>query len=63
MAASSMTETAKEPSERKPEWAEPRLKVVGSVGEILQDTGKGKCSIAGGDPGEGRKQSGGGDCG
>ena len=45
------TEAGKRP------WKRPELKYVGTVGEVLQ-TGGGKLSITGGDPGEGRKPQG-----
>jgi hypothetical protein len=51
--------TLEDSSLSKPRWEEPRLRGVGTVGEVLQDTGKGKLSITGGDPGESRKPSGG----
>jgi hypothetical protein len=43
--------------DRRP-WEPPALKTVGTIGEVLQQGG-GKLSIVAGDPGEGRKQSGG----
>ena len=43
---------------RRP-WASPALKTVGTIADVLQGGG-GKLSTAGGDPGEHRKQSGGG---
>ena len=63
MAATLTMDAKRDHNGPKPRWAEPRLKAVGAVGEILQDTGKGKCSIPGGDPGESRKPSGGDPCG
>jgi hypothetical protein len=39
-------------------WDEPRLTAVGTVGDVLQDTGKGKLRIVGGDSGESRKPTG-----
>jgi len=39
-------------------WMAPAVRIVGEVGEILQ-SGTGKLSLVGGDPGENRKQSGG----
>ena len=41
------------------QWTPPALKTVGPIAEVLRGGG-GKLSTVGGDPGEGRKQSGGG---
>jgi hypothetical protein len=38
-------------------WTKPQLKYVGNLSEILQGGG-GKLTVAGGDPGEGRKEKG-----
>jgi hypothetical protein len=45
-------------SERRP-WQPPAVKTVGTISQVLQGGG-GKLSTTGGDPGENRKQSGGG---
>jgi hypothetical protein len=37
-------------------WEPPLLKTVGTIAEVVQEGG-GKLSIAGGDPGESRKQN------
>jgi hypothetical protein len=44
--------------DRRP-WEPPAVKMVGTIGEVLQG-GEGKLSVTGGDPGESRKQRGGG---
>ena len=46
---------ANPPAAKQP-WVEPKLKAVGTVGDVLQGGG-GKLSVVGGDPGEMRKQS------
>ena len=46
-------------TETKKQWDTPALKTIGHVTEVVQGGG-GKLSLAGGDPGEGRKQRGGG---
>ena len=40
-------------------WERPHLKMVGTIGEVLQGGG-GKLSTIGGDPGDNRKPSGSG---
>ena len=52
-------------SDRKPrqkpkkQWEPMRLSLLGKVGDVVR-SGPGKLSLVGGDPGEMRKQSGGG---
>jgi hypothetical protein len=43
---------------KPPHWEPPSLKLVGTIGEVLQGGG-GKLSTSGGDPGDLRKPSGG----
>lgn len=49
---------AAEPARARREWRTPRLSLEGTIDDLVQQGG-GKLSVAGGDPGEGRKQSGG----
>ncbi len=44
--------------DRRP-WEAPSVKSVGTIAEVLKGGG-GKLSVSGGDPGEHRKESGGG---
>jgi len=46
-------QAAAAPPDRR-RWESPRLKMVGTIGEVLQGGG-GKLSTVGGDPGENRK--------
>jgi hypothetical protein len=46
-------QAASAPRDRR-RWEPPRLKMVATIGEVLQGGG-GKLSIQGGDPGENRK--------
>ena len=44
-------------SVKKP-WEPPKLTLMGDVAAIVQDTGVGKLTTTGGDPGENKKESG-----
>ena len=47
-------------SPEKEKWETMKLTYIGNISEVIK-TGGGKLSIAGGDPGEGKKQKGGGE--
>jgi hypothetical protein len=42
--------------DRRP-WETPAMKIIGTISEVVQSS-PGKLSVSGGDPGEGRKESG-----
>jgi hypothetical protein len=44
--------------ESRRRWEKPTVRQVGAVSDVLKGGG-GKLSVAGGDPGDGRKQTGG----
>lgn len=46
----------KEKSEKKKKWAPMQIKSLGKATDLIQGGG-GKLSLAGGDPGEGKKQA------
>ncbi len=59
-----MTADNKKPVEptagKRPPWTPMSITHLGDIGQLVQ-TGSGKLSVAGGDPGESRKQMGGTD--
>ncbi len=59
MAGHEHSQAQQKPAVPKRRWEKPMLTYVGNAGEVLQ-SGGGKMSPTGGDPGENRKESGSG---
>ena len=53
------TMEGRQPDQSKRPWEPVRLRYVGHISDIIK-TGGGKLTVTGGDPGEGKKPSGGG---